>query len=38
MIAMAHIKYLVKKYYGYWAVSSSGYANGAFAGRHVIAL
>lgn len=33
MSAIAHIKYLVKKYHGYWTVSSSGKANGEFANR-----
>jgi hypothetical protein len=33
MSAIAHIKYLVQKYKGYWTVSSSGKANGEFASR-----
>ena len=33
MSAIAHIKYLVEKYRGYWTVSSSGKANGEFASR-----
>ena len=33
MSAIAHIKYLVEKYHGYWTVSSSGKPNGEFANR-----
>jgi hypothetical protein len=33
MSATAHIKYLVERLRGYWTVSSSGKANGAFANR-----